>query len=118
MQPAPKMLLLSGPVVLAGLVSLLPTNSFLTLLSAILSMRAVVAANIPCYVIFIAHIEYCKHLQPFQLGESSKLPLSRSTYDHNTASQKYWRCTEPSDQVVLRQPTFTTCPTSGIKQRL
>lgn len=62
MQPAPKMLLLSGPMVLAGLFSLLPANSFFTLFMAIFSMRAVVAANIPCYVIFIVHIEYSKHL--------------------------------------------------------
>ena len=51
MQPAPKMLLLSSPVVLAGLFPFLSANSFFTLLAAILSMRAVIAVNIPCYIV-------------------------------------------------------------------
>lgn len=62
MQPAPKMLLLSGPVVLAGLFSFLPANSFFTLLATILPMRAIVAVNKSCDIVFIVHIEYCKHL--------------------------------------------------------
>lgn len=61
MQPAPKMLLLSGSVVLAGLFSLLPTNSFLTLLVASFTMRAIVAAYVSCHVVLIIYIEYCKH---------------------------------------------------------
>ena len=61
MQPAPKMLLLSGPVVLAGLFSLLPTNSFLILLVANFTMGAIVAAYVSCYVVLITHIEHCKH---------------------------------------------------------
>lgn len=65
MQPAPKMLLLSGPVVLAGLFSLLPTNSFLTLLVASFTMGAIVAANISCHVVLIIYVEHCKHLLTF-----------------------------------------------------
>ena len=61
MQPAPKMLLLSSPVVLAGLSFFLPANSFFTLLATILPIRAVVAANIPCYVVLIIHIEHREH---------------------------------------------------------
>lgn len=62
MQPAPKMLLLSSSVVLAGLFSLLPANSFLTLLVASFTMGAIVAAYVSCHVVLIIHIEYCKHL--------------------------------------------------------
>ena len=61
MQPAPKMLLLSGPVVLAGLSFFLPANSFFTLLVASFTMGAIVAAYVSCHVVLIIHIEYCKH---------------------------------------------------------
>ena len=61
MQPAPKMLLLSSPVVLTGLSFFLPANSLFTLPMAILPMRAVVAVNKSCYIVLIIHIENCKH---------------------------------------------------------
>ena len=76
MQPAPKMLLLSGPVVLAGLFSLLPANSFFTLLVASFSMRAVVAADIPCNIVLIVHIEYCKHFFSYLTSGQGRLTFS------------------------------------------